>query len=57
MSLIKEGSDECSTSPLEWFAMMPTQTAIEKSADIEFQSLVPVAGRNALEFFVPASTE
>ena len=57
MAMIKKDSDECSTSPLEWFTIMPTQTAIEKSADIEFQSLVPVSGRNALEFVVPASTE
>ena len=57
MGSIREGSGECSTSPLEWFSMMPTQTAIEKSVDIEYQSLVPVTGRNALEFFVPGSTE
>lgn len=57
MSLIAELSEECSTSPLEWFQIKPTHTAIEKSADVEFNSLTSVREGAALEFYVPASTE
>lgn len=57
MSLITENSEECSTSPLEWFHVKPTHTAIENSTDVEFHSLTSVRDGAALEFYVPASAE
>ena len=39
MSLIHEHSCECTLSPLEWFRVLPTQTAVEKTYDVEYQSL------------------
>ena len=55
MSLIEEDSHECSTSPLEWFQVSPTQTAIERSFETEYQPLTPIADGQAVEFSVPAS--
>ena len=55
MSLIRDHSDECSTSPLEWFNVLPTQTAIEKSSDVEYQSLTALREGVAVEFYVPAA--
>ena len=57
MSFIKEDSEECSTSPLEWFKVAPTQTVIEKSSDIEHQSLTSLRDNASIEFFAPAATE
>ena len=57
MSLIQEGSHECCTSPLEWFKVLPTQTSIEKSATVEYQSLTALRPNVPLEFYIPASTE
>lgn len=57
MSLIQEGSHECCTSPLEWFKVLPTQTSVEKSATVEYQSLTALRPNVPLEFYVPASTE
>ena len=57
MSLIHDGSQECCTSPLEWFKVLPTQTSIEKSATVEYQSLTALRPNVPLEFYVPASTE
>ena len=57
MSLIQESSNECCTSPLEWFKVLPTQTSIEKSATVEYQSLTALRPNVPLEFYVPASTE
>ena len=50
-------SEECSTSPLEWFDVMPTQTAIEKSSVVEYQSLTAIRGESTLEFLCPALTD
>jgi len=55
MAMIRDGSDECSTSPLEWWDVLPTQTAIEKSYDVEYASLTPLQDSSSLEFVVPAS--
>ena len=57
MSKIKEESEECSTSQLEWFSVAPTQTAIERSSDVEHQSLTSLKENSCVEFFVPAATE
>lgn len=56
MSLIEEHSHECCTSPLELFRVLPTQTAIEKSSDVEYQSLTSLRDGATLEFYVPAGT-
>lgn len=57
MSLIHHKSSECSTSPLEWFHVNPTHTAIEKSSDIEYHSLTSLRDGAAIEIYVPASTD
>ena len=57
MSLIHDHSCECSVSPLEWFHVLPTQTAVEKSTDVEYQSLTSLRNNAPVEFYIPASTE
>jgi hypothetical protein len=57
MALIQETSEECITSPLEWFKVLPTQTAIEKSTTVEYQSLTALRQDVPIEFYVPATTE
>ena len=57
MSLIHEHSCECSLSPLEWFHILPTQTAVEKTSDVEYQSLTSLKNNAPVEFYIPPSTE
>ena len=57
MALIQETSEECIVSPLEWFKVLPTQTAIEKSTTVEYQSLTALRQDVPIEFYVPATTE
>ena len=57
MALIQDISEECITSPLEWFKVLPTQTAIEKSTTVEYQSLTALRQDVPIEFYVPATTE
>ena len=57
MSLIHEHSCECSLSPLEWFRLLPTQTAVEKTMDVEYQSLTSLKNNAPVEFYIPASTD
>lgn len=55
MSIVKD-SQECSVSSLEWFSTLPTQTAIEKSSDVQYR---PLGAKNdeIVEFFIPATTD
>lgn len=57
MSLIHDHSDECSISPLEWFCLPPTQTAVEKTYNVDYQPLTTIRYNAPIEFFIPASTE
>ena len=57
MSIIEEHSDECCTSPLEWFDVPPTQTAVEKSYFSEYQPLTSLHDGATIDFYVPASTD
>ena len=57
MSLIHDHSRECSMSPLEWFRILPTQTAVEKTSDVEYQSLTSLKNNAPVEFYIPASTD
>ena len=58
MSLINERSDECTTSPLEYFCVKPTQTAIEKSRYVDYQPVSTIREHGSpLEFIVPASID
>lgn len=57
MSLIHDQSCECSVSPLEWFRILPTQTAVEKTSDVEYQSLTSLKNNAPVEFYIPASTD
>ena len=57
MSFIDNHSCECSISPLELFHVPPTQTAVQKSTVIEYQSLTSLRNNAPVEFFIPASTE
>ena len=57
MSLIEENSEECSTSPLEWFDVPPTQTAVEKSYFSEYQPLTSLHDGSTIDFYIPASTD
>jgi hypothetical protein len=57
MSFIHEHSAECSLSPLEWFCLPPTQTAVQKTYDVEYQPLATATLANPIEFYIPASTE
>ena len=52
-----EGSEECSTTPLEFFDTPPTQTAIDKTFDVEYLPTSAIRDGGVVEFFVPASTE
>ena len=54
---IFEGSEECSTSPLEFFDVPPTQTVVEKAYDVEFLPTSALRDGGVVEFFIPASTE
>ena len=42
MSMIHEHSAECSLSPLEWFCIPPTQTAVEKTHGVDYQPLTSI---------------
>ena len=57
MSLIDEHSDECTTSPLEWFQVPPTQTSVEKSTHVEYQPITALSDTAPVEFYIPPSTE
>ena len=57
MSLIHQDSCECSLSPLEWFRILPTQTAVEKTNDVEYQSLTSLRNNAPVEFYIPESTD
>ena len=57
MSLIHESPCECSLSPLEWFQILPTQTAVEKTSDVEYQSLTSLKNNAPVEFYIPPSTD
>ena len=57
MSLIDDNSEECCSSPLEWFQVLPTQTTIEKSINVEQQSLTSLRDGGTIEFFVAASAD
>ena len=57
MSLIHENSCECSLSPLEWFRILPTQTAVDKTNDVEYQSLTSLRNNAPVEFYIPESTD
>ena len=57
MALIHEKSCECSLSPLELFRVAPTQTAVEKTYDVEYQPLSTIRDQAPIEFYVPASTD
>ena len=54
---IREGSAECSVSPLELFDTPPTQTAVEKSYDVEFLPTSALRHSGVVEFYMPASAE
>ena len=57
MSMIHEHSAECSLSPLEWFCIPPTQTAVEKTYGVDYQPLTSIRDGDPIEFYIPASTE
>lgn len=57
MSLIDDNSDECCVSPLEWFKVLPTQTTIMKTVNVEQQSLTPLREGAPLVFFVSPATD
>ena len=57
MALIHDHSCECSLSPLEWFRVAPTQTAVEKTYDVEYQPLSSIRNNAPIEFYIPASTD
>ena len=57
MSMIHEHSAECSLSPLEWFCIPPTQTAVEKTYGVDYQPLTSIRDGAPIEFYIPASTE
>ncbi len=57
MSIIHEHSAECSLSPLEWFCIPPTQTAVDKTYDVDYQPLTTIRDGAPIEFYIPASTE
>lgn len=54
---IYEGSEECSTTPLEFFDTPPTQTAVDKCYDVEYLPTSALQQGGVVEFFVPASME
>ena len=55
--MIHEHSSECSISPLEWFCIPPTQTAVEKTHNVDYQPLTAIRPNAPIEFYIPASTE
>ena len=55
--MIHEHSAECSISPLEWFCLPPTQTAVEKTYNVDYQPLTSIRQNAPIEFYIPASTE
>ena len=57
MSIIHEHSAECNLSPLEWFCIPPTQTAVEKTYGVDYQPLTAIRPGAPIEFYIPASTE
>lgn len=54
---IYEDSEECSTTPLEFFDTPPTQTAVERCFDVEFLPTSALRDGGVVEFYVPASNE
>ena len=57
MSLIQDNSEECSTAPFELFQVSPTQTAVEKSYDVEYHPVAPIRDGAPIEYHIPASTD
>ena len=57
MSLIDEQSCECTTTPLEWFQVLPTQTSVEKSTHVEYQPVTALTDSSPVEFYIPSTTE
>ena len=57
MSLIQDNSEECSTAPFELFKVSPTQTAVEKSYDVEYHPVAPIRDGAPIEYHIPASTD
>lgn len=55
--MIHDHSEECSLSPLEWFCLPPTQTAVEKTYTVDYQPLTAIRHNAPIEFYIPASTE
>ena len=55
--MIHEHSPECSLSPLEWFCIPPTQTAVEKTYGVDCQPLTAIRDGAPIVFYIPASTE
>ena len=54
---IHEDSEECCISNLELFDVPPTQTAVDKSYDVEFLPMSAIRESGVVEFYVPASSE
>jgi hypothetical protein len=54
---IREGSEECSLSPLEWFSVPATQTAVADAYDVEFLPTSSLRQDGIVEFYIPASAE
>ena len=54
---IREGSEECSISPLEWYDIPPTQTAVVEAYDVEFLPTSALRQGGVVEFYIPASAE
>ena len=56
MSLVDEKSCQCTLTPMEWFDVLPTQTAVEKSDWTEYTPVSPITETGAVEFYIPPST-
>ena len=50
MSLVDEKSCQCTLTPMEWFDVLPTQTAVEKSDWTEYTPVSPITETGAVEF-------
>ena len=55
--MIHDYSAECSISPLEWFCLPPTQTAVEKTYNVDYQPLTAIRHHAPIEFYIPSSVE
>ena len=56
-SLIHERFCKCSLLPLEWFQILLAQTAVEKTSDVEYQSLTAFKNNAPVQFYIPPSTD